>query len=176
MELLANLGINGKLLLAQAVNFLILLFVLHRFAYKPVLKMLNDRTNKIEKGLKDAEESHKKLAEVSEKEKEILNSARKEAQEILKKTEDMAKKSKDEMAQEAKAQAEKIIFDAMAGIESEKAKMLREVKAEVAELVVMAAEKVIGEKIDAEKDKEIIEKAIKWRKASSWAKSKDLKK
>src|SRR4030042_2105348 len=105
MELLSNLGINGKLLLAQIINFLILLFVLHRFAYKPILKMLNDRTNKIEKGLKEAEESHKKLAEISEKEKEIITKARKDAQEILKKVEDTAKKNKEEIAIEAKNQA-----------------------------------------------------------------------
>lgn len=161
MELLSNLGINWKLLLAQIINFLILLFVLHRFAYKPILKMLNDRTNKIEKGLKDAEESRKKLAEIAEKEKEIIAKARKDAREILKKVEDTAKKNKEEIAIEAKNQAEKIIINAKASIESEKAKMFREVKAEVTELVVMATEKIIGEKVDAKKDKELIEQAIK---------------
>jgi F-type H+-transporting ATPase subunit b len=160
MELLQKLGINWKLLVAQIVNFLILLFVLYRFAYKPVLKLLNDRTKKIEKGLKDTELAHRKLQEITQKEKEMLSKARIEAQEILKKTEDMAKKSKDEMAQEAKAQAEKIIADAKSNIESEKTKMLREVKAEVAELVVMATEKVIGEKIDEKKDKELIDKLV----------------
>ncbi len=160
MELLENLGINWKLLIAQIINFLILLFVLHRFAYKPILKMLDDRTNKIEKGLKDAEETQNKLREITQKEKEILAKARTEAQEILKKTEDMAKKSKEEIAVEAKTQAEKIISDAKASIESEKTKMLREVKSEVAELVVLATEKVIREKIDSAKDRELIEKSI----------------
>ena len=61
MELLSNLGINGKLLLAQIVNFFILLYILKRFAYKPILKVLDDRKEKIEKGLRDAENAKDKL-------------------------------------------------------------------------------------------------------------------
>lgn len=161
MELLNNLGINGKLLLAQIINFLILLFVLYKFAYGPILKMLEERTDKIEKGLKDADESHKKLAEIVQKEKEVMAEARKEAQAIIVKAEEQAKKSKDGIAIEAKAQAEKIMQDTEKKIEEEKNKMLAEVKGEVAKLVVLATEKVIAEKLDVAKDKEIIEKSLK---------------
>lgn len=161
MELLNNLGINGKLLLAQIVNFLVLLFVLYKFAYGPVLKVLNERTSKIEKGLKDAEDAQKKLAEIAEKEKEVLAKARKQAQEIVAKAEEVAVKSKEEIIASAKQQSEKILSDSAKKIESEKTLMFQEVKKQVAELVISATGRVIDEKLDEKKDKEIIEKAIK---------------
>ena len=161
MELLNNLGINGKLLLAQIVNFLVLLFVLYKFAYGPVLKVLNERTSKIEKGLKDAEDAQKKLAEISEKEKEVLVKARKQAQEIVTKAEEVAVKNKEEIIIAAKEQSEKILADSAKKIETEKVLMFQEVKKQVAELVVAATGKIIDEKMDNQKDKEIIEKAIK---------------
>jgi F-type H+-transporting ATPase subunit b len=161
MELLNNLGINGKLLLAQIINFLVLLFVLYKFAYGPVLKILNERTNKIEKGLKDAEDAQKKLAEISEKEKEVLVNTRKQAQEIIAKAEEVAVKNKEEIIVSAKAQSEKILADSEKKIETEKVLMFQEVKKQVAQLVVAATGKIIDEKIDANKDKGLIEKAIK---------------
>jgi F-type H+-transporting ATPase subunit b len=161
MELLNNLGINGKLLLAQIVNFLVLLFVLYKFAYGPVLKLLNERTSKIEKGLKDAEDAQKKLEEISEKEKEVLARARKQAQEIVAKAEEVAIKSKEEIMASAKEQSEKILNDSAKKIESEKMLMFQEVKKQVSELVISATGRVIDEKLDEKKDRELVEKAIK---------------
>ncbi|HRZ95161.1 MAG TPA: F0F1 ATP synthase subunit B [Candidatus Moranbacteria bacterium] len=160
-ELIKTFHIETNLLLAQFVNFAIVLFVLWKFAYKPILKTLNDRTKKIEKGVKDAETASKKLSEMTEKEKEVLVKARKEAQEIIKKSENEAKKNADGIVAQAKQQNEKMIADAKKMIDQEKEKMLGEVKSEIAGLVVSATEKVIHEKMDSQKDKELIEKAIK---------------
>lgn len=160
-ELIKTFHIETNLLLAQFVNFAIVLFVLWKFAYKPILKTLNDRTKKIEKGVKDAENASKKLSEMTEKEKEILTSAKKEAQEIIKKSEGEAKKNAESIILTAKEQNEKMIADAKKMIEQEKEKMFSEVKSEIAGLVMAATEKVIGEKLDAHKDKDLIEKAIK---------------
>ena len=160
MELLNNLGINGKLLIAQIINFLILLYVLYKFAYGPVLKMLDERTKKIEKGLKDAEDSHKKLAEISEKESTVLVEARKQAQEIIKKAEESASSQAQEIMNASKEQSQKMLETAQKQIEQEKTKILSEVRAEVAGLVMMATEKIIDEKLDATKDAALIKKAI----------------
>lgn len=160
-ELIKTFHIEANLLVAQFVNFAIILFVLWKFAYKPILKTLNDRTKKIEKGVKDAEEAGKKLKETAEKEKEILIKARKEAQDIIKKSETDAKKNAESIMIQAKEQNEKMIADAKKMIEQEKGKMIAEVKSEIAGLVVSATEKVIGEKLDGKKDEELIEKAIK---------------
>jgi len=159
-ELLSKLGIDYKLLIAQIVNFLVLLFVLYKFAYGPIVAMLEKRQKKIETGLKEAEAAHKKLAESEEKQKEILRHARTEAKDIVEKAHMQAEKSKSDLAVEAKIQAEKIIADAKAQIEQEKQKTISEIKSEIGGLVVAAAEKIVGEKIDEKKDKEIIEKAI----------------
>jgi F-type H+-transporting ATPase subunit b len=160
-ELIKTFHIDAKLLIAQLVNFTIVLLVLWKFAYKPILKTMNDRSNKIEKGLKDAEEANKKVIEMGEKEKEVLTNARKEAQVIIANAEDAAKKSKEQIAGEAKTQAEKILESAKIQIEEEKQKLLKEVKSEIGDLIVAATEKIIGEKIDKSKDKELIEKVIK---------------
>jgi len=160
-ELLTKLGIDWKLLIAQIVNFLVLLFVLYKFAYGPILAMLEKRQKKIEKGLKDADEAHKKLAESEEKQKDILRKARTEAKDIVEKARIQAEKAKSEIASAAKGQAEKIMAGAKTEIEQEKQKTIAEIRSEIGGLVALAAEKVIGEKIDEEKDQEIIEKAMK---------------
>jgi F-type H+-transporting ATPase subunit b len=159
-ELVKTFHIDWKLVVAQLVNFGIVLFVLYKFAYGPILKTLNERTKKIDKGLKDAEEASKKMVEMGEKEKEVLVEARKAAQDILAKSEEQAKRNKDEIMLEAKAQAEKAIKDAQKKIEDEKNKMMAEVKGEIAGLVIRATEKLIGEKMDSQKDAELIAKVI----------------
>jgi F-type H+-transporting ATPase subunit b len=159
-ELLTKLGIDWKLLIAQVVNFLVLLFVLWKFAYGPILSMLEKRTRKIERGLKDAEDAGKKLEESAEKQKEILKKARVEAKDIVEKAHIQAEKIKSELAVEAKVQAEKIIVSAKAEIEQEKQKTIAEIKSEIGGLVVAATEKIIGEKIDEKKDQKLIESVI----------------
>ena len=126
-----------------------------------MMKLMSDRSEKIEKGIKDAESAHKKIIEISEKEKVILVRARKQAQEIIARAEEVAVKNKEEIVVSAKQQSEKILADAGKTIEIEKNKMFAEVKTQVAELVIAATEKIIDEKMDSQKDKEIIEKAIK---------------
>ena len=160
-ELIKTFHIETSLILAQFVNFAIVLLVLWKFAYKPILKTLNDRTKKIEKGVKDAETASKKLSEMTEKEKEVLVNARKEAQEIIKKSENEAKKNADDIMAQAKEQNEKMIADTKKMIDQEKDKMISEVKSEIAGLIVSATEKMIHEKLDEKKDKELIEEVIK---------------
>lgn len=156
-ELIKTFHIDWKLIIAQLVNFAIVLFVLYKFAYGPMMKLMDERTKKIDKGLKDAENSHKKLQEIAEKEKAVLVEARKQAQEIVDKAEAAASKTKDEIIAESKQQAQKILDDTAKKIELEKNQMLAEVKTQVAELVVAATGKVIDEKMDGEKDRKIIE-------------------
>ena len=160
-QLVSTFHIDWKLMLAQLVNFIIVLGVLYKFAYKPILKVLNDRTIKIEKGLKDAEIAQKKMEEIVIKEKEVMTEARREAQKILTEAESRGKKSQDEMVAEAKVKIDKTVEEAKNKIESEKAKMIQEVKTEISGLVVSATEKILGEKIDAKKDSELINQAIK---------------
>jgi len=159
-ELIKTFHIDWKLMLAQIVNFVIVLGVLYVFAYKPILKVLNDRTKKIEKGLNDAENSQKKMEEILVKEKEVITEAKKEAQKILAEAESRGKKNQDEMVAEAKVKIDKTVEEAKNKIESEKTKMIQDVKAEISNVVVMAAEKILGEKLDNKKDQEMINKVL----------------
>ncbi|EKD23625.1 MAG: ATP synthase F0 B subunit [uncultured bacterium] len=159
-ELIKTFHIDWKLIIAQLINFAIVLFVLKRYAYGPVLKMMTERSDKIEKGIKDAEHAHKRLAEITEKEKEVLVEAKKQAGEIIAHAEAAAIKNKEIIVAESKKQAEKILADATKKMEMEKNQMMQEIRTQVTDLVVAATGKVIDEKMDSEKDRAIINKAI----------------
>ena len=161
MEALANLGIDWKLFLAQAVNFLILLFILRRYAYKPMLDFLEKRTERIDKGLKDAEAAQKKLSEMEKKEKETLAQARNEARAIIAAAEENAKKRDAERLAETEAKTKRFVEDARQKIEEEKEKVMGEVKSEIAEIVTLSVDKLLREKVDAKKDEKIIETRVK---------------
>lgn len=160
MDVLAKLGIDWKLLIAQAVNFLILLFVLKRYAYKPLVQALEARTKKIEQGLKDAELSQAKLQSVVEEEKQILAAAREEARNILVEAEGSAKKRDGMMLEETKQKIDRMIAEADTHLAENQAKLLREAKAELSEAVLLATKKVLGEKVDTVLDAELIQKSL----------------
>ena len=160
MEALANLGIDWKLFLAQAVNFLILLFILRRYAYRPMLEFLQKRSERIEKGLKDAEAATQKLSEMGEKEKKVLKDARHEAKALIEAAETSAKKRDAERLAETELKTKRFLEEARTKIEEEKVKAVSEAKQEIAEVVALSVEKILKEKVDKGKDKEIIEKMI----------------
>ena len=160
-ELFPKLGIDWRLLIAQLINFLILLFVLRRFAYKPLLKLLDERKQKIADGLANAQKAKSNLEEAEKERQEIISTAKKGASEIISLAEAAAQKNREETLKEAKTGVEKIIAEARKQIESEKNKMIGEIKSEITELVILAAEKTASIKLDDKKDKELIEKIIK---------------
>lgn len=161
MKLLSALGIDWKILIAQFVNFAILIWVLQRFAYKPIIKFLETRTKKIESGLKNTELAKKKILEIGEKEKEIIKKAKQEARKIIDSSEEIARKNQDEIMRKAEENVKMLSELAEKKIEQEKAKIISEAKSEIADMVVLATEKIIGEKLNSEKDKDLINQIIK---------------
>ena len=160
-ELFPKLGIDWRLLIAQLINFLILLFVLRRFAYKPLLKLLDERRQKIADGLANAQKAKSNLEEAEKERWEIISTAKKGASEIISLAEAAAQKNREETLKEAKAGVEKIVTEARKQIDSEKSKMIGEIKSEISGLVMLAAEKTASIKLDDKKDKELIEKINK---------------
>ena len=160
MEILAKLGIDWKLLIAQGVNFAILFFVLKRYAYKPMLDFLASRTERIEQGIKDADSAKEKLVSVVAEEKAILSQARSEAKQMLVEAEQDAKVRAGEREVEAEAKIKQLLADNDKKLVEEREKMLRDVKSEVVDLVTSSVEKVLLEKIDSAKDKELIERIV----------------
>ncbi|MBP9728175.1 MAG: F0F1 ATP synthase subunit B [Candidatus Moranbacteria bacterium] len=161
MEVLAKLGVDWKLLLAQAVNFAVLFWVLRRFAYQPMLDFLEKRTVKIEQGLKDAEAATAKLSLMEAKEKAVLTDARTEAKNIIALAEESAKKRDAEHALATEAKVKRLLEEAQMKIAEEKDKVMTGAKEEIGELVMLSVEKILREKIDATKGKEMMEKMVK---------------
>jgi F-type H+-transporting ATPase subunit b len=163
MEVLSELGIDWKMFLAQIFNFLILLWALKRFAYPAILKMLEERTARIEKGLADAKAAAQKLEEIGEQEKKVLAEAREAAAKLLKDAEAMAKKNSEAAQQKAREDAERLIELAHRQLAAEKAQMVSEAKAELSGVIIAAIEKILVHKIDAAKDDELIKAALRTR-------------
>ena len=108
-ELIGKLGLDWKLLLAQAVNFLLILVILRLTVYKPLVRILNERRRKIEQGLKDAEDAAKGLSEIEIKRKERLGEAEKESLAILAKTEGEAKRREAQIIEETRVKETEIL-------------------------------------------------------------------
>ena len=161
MELLNALGLNVKILIAQLFNFSILLFILWKFAYKPILSFLDERKDKIEKGITDAEKATAKLIEMEEKEKEVLKKAKIEAVKIMEEAKERAEKRYNETINKAKEDIGKIIDQEKEKMRAEKGETLKSIKKEVASLVVLSVEKVLEEKMDDKKDQSLIKKIVK---------------
>lgn len=160
MEALSNLGVDWRLFLAQAVNFLILLFILQRYAYKPMLKFLEERSTKIEQGLKDAEAATKRLEETEQEQKNVLSKAQKEARAIVEEAVAVAKRRDQEQLEKTKTEIAQMLEASQKNIAEEKERMLREAKAELGSLVVSATEKIAKVKLDASKDNELIRESV----------------
>jgi len=157
---MTKLGIDWKLLIAQILNFLVLLFVLWRFVYKPLVKLLEDRSKKIEKGIKDAEAAKQTLKLGQKKQEEIIRTAKKEAQKIIEKAVLEGKKIKEELEKEASLKAQEIIDASKIQIQKEKEAAINEVKKEIGGIVALAVEKIIDEKMTEQKDKQLIRKFL----------------
>lgn len=161
MKLFEALGLNITILIAQLVNFAILVFVLWKFGYKPMFKFLNERKEKIEQGVLDAQKAGAKLEEISAKEKEVMKNAKKEAMLILEKAKEEGEKNKEKIVVRAKEEIGQIINEEKAKMQLEKAQTLKEIKSEISDLVVRSVEKIIEEKFDQKKDDELIKKIVK---------------
>lgn len=161
MEALTSLGINGKLLIAQIINFLILLFLLSKLLYKPILKMMDERSDKIESGLKAAKKSQESLVKAEEEAEKIREKAYKESNEILANAKAQSEKQQKELVAKAEAQADQIRHHAAEESLAAKEKALKEAKGEISGLIVLALEKITKNKISLKEKQELANAAAK---------------
>jgi F-type H+-transporting ATPase subunit b len=160
MKIFSAFGLDIKILIAQLVNFGILLFLLWKFGYKPMFKLLDERKNKIETGIENAVKAETKLKEISEEEKRIMIEAKKEAAKILDEARVMAEESRKKNIEKTKEEIGQLINQEKENMRQEKAEILKSINREVADLVMATVEKVIEEKMSGAKDEELIKKAI----------------
>ncbi|HET6745626.1 MAG TPA: F0F1 ATP synthase subunit B [Candidatus Limnocylindria bacterium] len=150
-------GVDVPKLLFQVINFLLLLYLLNRFLFKPVLKLLDERESRIKKGLEDAEAAARDR-ELAQAEREAaLDEARKEAQAMIARATKIADDSKAEILAEAKAQAEKVTARATEEITAEKDRAMAELRATVADLALEAASRLVRKEMDSPTQRKLVE-------------------
>lgn len=142
------------------LTFLLLLFVLAKFAWKPLLKMLNEREELIRSSLEDAEKAKEELERLNTECVAIINQARSEAQLILSEGKSAAAKLKDETLEVAKEQAKYIVGEAEKQINVERDKAIADIKGEVVNISLAVAEKLIGKNISPEDNKTLIDQSL----------------
>jgi F-type H+-transporting ATPase subunit b len=148
-QLFAAFGIDWHLLIAQALNFGLVMLALWYFLYRPVLSVLEKRREMIAKGVTDAQEAKEKLAHADDEAAHRVSKADEEAEGILKSARAAATAEKTAIVSAAEARAAQVAKDAEARAVEEAMRTRRESEKEVARLAILAAEKVIGKHHEA---------------------------
>lgn len=147
-----NFGLDTPFFIGQIINFLIVAALLYFLAFKPVLRTVGERQQKIEDGLRYSEEMKQKLADAEKSHEETLRKASLEAQAILKEAKGQANQLIESKTEEARTKAEDIVRRGEASLEAERKKMLEDVRGEVSRLVVETTRKVLDKELsDSEK-------------------------
>lgn len=155
-----GLGINIPQLLAQLVSFLVLFGLLYFFAYKPILRMFDERSQRIKDSVEQAEKVKEEAAAAEEENRKKLEAAAKEGQEAIARAMRAGDEARQRAQQEAQVEAASLVEKARQEIQRERDEVVREVREEFADLTVAAAEKVIEKSLDKEAHRELIEKVL----------------
>ena len=154
------LGINLGYLISQIVNFTLLAILLYFVAYKPVLRMLDDRSARIKKGLEDAEEASRRAAQMEQEFEQRMVEARREGQEIIAQSTQMSEKARQEILATAREESRAEIDKAKEEIARERDMAMAELRLQVADLSLTISEKVIGEALDEQRQRRLIEEFL----------------
>lgn len=160
-SLIQALGLDIRILLAQLLNFSILVFILWRFAYRPLFSLLEKRRKKIEQGMKDSDEASIRLEKSVEESRKRIAQARQEASGIIEEAqkkaeiryEEILTKAQDDLKKQSELEKEKI--------KQERLAIATDVKKEMSNLLVLGLEKFLQERMDEDRDKKVIEKIAK---------------
>jgi len=156
----ASLGINLPLLVVFVVNFIVLFVLLRLFLYKPVLKMLDERTKRTKDAMELAEVTKKEFEQAKVEVQEQIEKGRQEAQAILTQAMQVGERLKEESRQEAQKQAQVIVDRTRSELEAERDKIVGDLRREFVDISISAAEKVIKETLDKEKHRKLIEETL----------------
>lgn len=148
--LVGQFGIDLKLIVAQAINFIVVAYVIWRFAYKPVIAALDERQRKIAEGLQFAEEAKLQLAETERRQAEVLREANLKAQEIFHEARQNARAFEERMKSETSFQLDEMRQRAESANEVHRQKMLTDVRQEVARFVIEIASRVLRRELGSE--------------------------
>jgi F-type H+-transporting ATPase subunit b len=154
------LGLNLPQLIAQVVNFFVLLFVLRLVAYKPILKMLDERKQKIAEGLNAAEIARAEAATAQAKIQAQLDTARKEGQEIVAGAQGIATRIQADAREQSAKDRDAALERARIEIQQERDRAISDLRGEFADITVKAAEKVINQSLDRQSHQRVIDETL----------------
>jgi F-type H+-transporting ATPase subunit b len=154
------LDVNPGLMIWTVITFIILLFILKRVAWKPILTALDKRENDIKESLAQAEKARDEAKQILEENQANLAKAEEESRKIIEQSRTYAESLKEQLMRESKEQAKKIVDDASSEIQRNKDAAFEELKGQIAEIAVGAAEKIIRDTLDAQKSKQVIDKYL----------------
>ncbi|MFH1111465.1 MAG: F0F1 ATP synthase subunit B [Patescibacteria group bacterium] len=152
--------VDWKLMIAQLINFGIVIGVLWKFALKPLMKTMDSRTKEIEKSLADAKRIEQEMKQLTITREEVLTEARKQSEEIQRQGEARSEVQRQETLQKVRTEAERVVQETRQKFIVEKEEMLNEVKKQASSLVVQAVAKVLGKVTTPTLDKKVIDEAM----------------
>jgi len=153
----ATFGVNWQLFISQVISFCIVAFLLHRFAYKPILQVLQERKDRIAESLANAEKIKVQLAEAEAARRELLQKANADANRLIEEARAAAARVQEQESQKAVAQAEQIIAKAREAAQADYEKMKLDLRAEMGRLAVDLASRVTGKILSVEDQRRLAE-------------------
>ena len=159
MDILTNFGVQPQLLLAQIVNFLIIFFILKKFFYGKITKALDDRKQKIEESLNNADLIEQKLQKTEDQTAKLIDDARKQAKEIIGQANTEAQRLTDESLTQARQIQEETLKESQSQIEAEKVQMKKQLEKDTLNPVIEVVEKVLGRTLKQKEQEELTTKA-----------------
>lgn len=159
----AGLTINLFWVIVTSVSFLLFFALIWTFAFKPLTRTLDERREAIEQGLKDAEQARRDRESAESERVQTLAEARREANDILARAQKVAQDTRDADIAATKEELERMRVRAAAEIEAEKVRAITDVRAEVADLALQAAGRVVGETMSNERERRLVEEFIRER-------------
>lgn len=157
---LAGLGVSLPTLLAQIVNFVILFGLLYLVAYKPIMRMLDERSRKIKESMEQTELIREQAERAEEETRKRIEEAARQGQEIIARAARMGEETRQEAEQKARQEAEILINRARLEIQRERDEAIEGLRKEFADLTILAAEKVIDRSLDKKAHREVIDKVL----------------
>jgi F-type H+-transporting ATPase subunit b len=154
-------GVDWPHFIAQVISFGLVAFLLHRFAYKPILVVLEERRQRIAEGLQNAERIKQEVARTEAERQRILAEANTRANQMIEQARQDAARAGDVERQKAAAEAQDIVTKARQAAENERARMLAELRREIGRLVVQTASRVTGKILTAEDQQRLANDANK---------------
>jgi F-type H+-transporting ATPase subunit b len=160
MDTLNSLGVNFTAVIWHAINFAILLWVLQRFLFKPVMNMLDQRANRIRESMENAEAVRAETARLEAESKDILDRARQESQQLLAQANRNAERILTEARQAAQEEGERLVERARAELSRERAQAFEELRQQIGDLAIQGASQVVRRSLDPNQHRELLRELV----------------